>query len=118
MLKAIHQHARFGQQMVDLNTNLTVIIYYRMYPTLFRRKEQTWKRLRVGLRTDDNIPKNAPSIRDIVEMILWMLLLLLQLFARTLSSEVRNGADQTLLRSVYVVGTITYGNFISVVRCR
>ena len=59
MLKAIHQHARFGQQMVDLNTNLTVIIYYRMYPTLFRRKEQTWKRLRVGLRTDDNIPKNA-----------------------------------------------------------
>ena len=88
MLKAIHQHARFGQQMVDLNTNLTVIIYYRMYPKLFRRKEQTRKRLRVGLRTDDNIPKNASSICDI----LWMLLLL-QLFARTPSSEVRNGAD-------------------------
>src|SRR6185369_11030854 len=31
MLKAIHQHARFRQQMVDLNTNLTVIIYYKMY---------------------------------------------------------------------------------------
>ena len=87
MLKAIHQHARFGQQMVDLNTNLTVIIYYRMYPTLFRRKEQTWKRLR---------STNG-----------WMLLLL-QLFARTLSSEVRNGAYQTLLRSVCVVGTIAY----------
>src|SRR2546422_133733 len=62
--------------MVDLNTNLTVIIYYRMYPTLFRRIEQTWKRLWVGLRTDDNIPKNASSICDIVETILWMLLLL------------------------------------------
>src|SRR5437764_15037279 len=117
MLKAIHQHALFGQQMVDLNTNLTVIIYYRMYPTLFRRKEQTWKRLRVGLRMDDNIQTNASSIRDIVETILWMLLLL-QLFARTLISEVRSGADQTLLRSVCVVGTIAYDNFISVVRCR
>ena len=31
MLKVTHQHARFGKQMVDLNTNLTVIIYYRMY---------------------------------------------------------------------------------------
>ena len=79
MLKAIHQHARFGQQMVDLNT---VIIYYRMYPTLFRQKEQT----------DDNILlQSAISLKTI----LWMLLLL-QLFARTLSSEVRNGADQTL----------------------
>ena len=38
MRKAIHQHARFRQQMVDLNTKLTVIIYYRMYPTLLRRK--------------------------------------------------------------------------------
>ena len=53
---------------------------------MFRRKEQTWKRLRVGLRTDDNIPKNVSSIRDIVETILWMLLLL-QLFARTLSVQ-------------------------------
>ena len=116
MHKTIHQHARFGQQMVDLNTNLTVIIYYRMYPTLFRRKEQTWKRLRVGLRTDDNIPKNASSICDIVETILWMLLLL-HLFARTLSSVVRNDADQTLLCSVCMVRTIAYDNFISVVRC-
>ena len=40
------------------------------------------------------------------------MLLLLQLFARTLSSEVRNGADQTLLRSVCVVGTIAYGNLL------
>src|SRR5437764_7189806 len=117
MLKAIHQHALFGQQMVDLNTNLTVIIYYRMYPTLFRRKEQTWKRLRVGLRTDHNIPKNVSSIRDIVETILWMLLLL-QLFARTLSVQ-RLGMVQTKhCFTVCVVGTITYGNFISVVRCR
>jgi len=35
-----------------------------MYPTLFRRKEQTWKRLRVGLRTDDNIPlRSAISLK-------------------------------------------------------
>ena len=55
--------------MIDLNTSLTIIIYYGMYPTLFRRKEQTWKRLRVGLRTDDNIPKNASSIRDVEQTI-------------------------------------------------
>ena len=41
MLRAIHRDSRFGQQMVDLNTSLTIIINYRMYPTLFRRKEQT-----------------------------------------------------------------------------
>jgi len=34
--------------MVDLNTSLTGIVYYRMYPKLFRRKEQTWKRLCTG----------------------------------------------------------------------
>ena len=28
-----------------------------------------------------------------------------------------NGADQTLVRSVCVIGTIAYGNFISIVRC-
>ena len=31
-------------------------------------------------------------------------------------SEVRNGADQTLVRSVCVIGTIAYGDFISAVR--
>ena len=31
MRKAIHQHARFRQQMVDLNTNLTVIICIQLY---------------------------------------------------------------------------------------
>ena len=79
--------------MIDLNTSLTIIINYRMYPTLFRRKEQTWKR----------------SIRDIIETALtqrkmnalWMLLLL-QLASICSDSRFRglgNGEDQTLLRS-------------------
>jgi hypothetical protein len=113
MLKAIHQHARFGQQMVDLNTNLTVIIYYRMYPTLFRRKEQTWKRLRVGLRTDDNIPKNAAISLKRSHGCCYCCNYLLGLSVQRLGM-----VRQTLLHSVCVVGTIAYGNFISVVRCR
>src|SRR6185369_11499591 len=93
-----------------------------MYPTSFRRKEQIRKRLHVG-------PRRAFSIRNIVEatltqrttIVLWTLLLLV--FVQTLGSEVRNGANRTSLAvdagqpfSVYVVGTIVYGNFISVVK--
>jgi len=42
-----------GQQMVDLNTSLTAVTYMeciRLYSD--GRKEQTWKRLRVGSQTD------------------------------------------------------------------
>ena len=56
MLKAIHRDSG----MVDLNTSLTIIIYYVRYPILFRRKEQIRERLRVG-------PRKTFSIRDIIE---------------------------------------------------
>ena len=92
-----------------------------MYPTLFRRKEQTWKRLRVGPRTDDDIYQRILSRSAIYHrndlnqrtMNASWALLLLRLASICSDSQFGgwNGADQTLIRSVCVVGTIAYGNF-------
>jgi len=49
MLKVVYQYARFGQQMVYLNTSLTADTYYEIYP-------DEKSRLRKGCGTND-IPK-------------------------------------------------------------